>query len=222
MEAAAQLWPCPSYGVLWLLLQRKTIATILRICKNLPSTPERAQLTLPRQCLPNSLQMLLILPLNTIFIKVHGVWMEYEFGAKFCFVLFWEESHHVEKHLIHGWAPPSKQHQSPAGWSTRPQHSPGTSSEYLGSSFLCDRGASIWPRISWSQGCTLSDTAISWFLSTVPLFSLSLCLHSELSYVGAEPASFSDYIWIYSHRLSLYFEGKLDQICSFLLLLVLV
>lgn len=53
-------------------------------------------------------------------------------------------------------------------------------------------------------------------------FPFLLCLHSELSYFGAEPASFSDYIWIYSHRLSLYFEGKLDQICSFLLLLVLV
>lgn len=91
---------------------------------------------------------------------------------------------------------PDLQQDGAPDHSTRQEPAP----EYLSSSFLYDL-VSIWPRISRSQSCTLSDTAISWFLSTVPLFSLSLCLHSELSYFGAEPASFSDYIWIYSHGL---------------------
>lgn len=165
--------------------------------------------------------MLVFLPLNTIFNKVYGV--SY-FGLNLIYTLFFPgnnlttlRSTWFMGELLQACSPTLRQDGAP-DHSTPQEPAP----EYLSSSFLCDRGVSIWPRISWSQSCTLSDTAISCFLSTVPLFSPSVCLHSELSYFGAEPASFSDCIWIYSHRLSLYFEGKLDQICNFLLLLVLI
>lgn len=121
------------------------------------------------------------------------------FGAKFCFdshfVLFQEEAHHTEKHLPQ-WVSSSKQEalipqQDGAPACSAPQE---PAAGNLSSLFFCDGGVSIWPRTSLSQNSALSDIAISWFLSTAPLFSLSLCLHSELSYFGAQPACFSDSI----------------------------
>lgn len=176
---------------------------ILRICKNctlcpallegLSSHRQDGALPLPYKCSS--------LPLNTTFIKVCGI--SYLGPNSVLTYALWFSRKNLTTlrstwsmgELLQASSPDLQQDGAP-DHSTRQEPAP----EYLSSSFLYDL-VSIWPRISRSQSCTLSDTAISWFLSTVPLFSLSLCLHSELSYFGAEPASFSDYIWIYSHGL---------------------
>lgn len=125
-----------------------------------------------------------------------------------------------------GWAPP----ENKAWVFSRMEHPTAplpldSAGGNLGASSYCDRGVSEFGWECLPKQHTVRYTNLM-ILSTAPLFSLSLCLHSELSYFGLEPACFSAFIWIYSHWALLEFEKKptksLDQICNILLLLLLV
>ena len=133
---------------------------------------------------------------NIAFIKVHGVSYSGPNSVLIYTLCFSRKMlTMLRSTCLRGWAPLRKKPRSPSRTEHRTAALPREpASGNLSGCFFCDRGVSIWPRISPSQNSALSDAAILWFLSTVPLFSLSLCLHSELSYFGAEPACFSDSI----------------------------
>lgn len=180
-----------------ILRVRKDRTLCLALMEGLSPQHQGCAFPLPYKC--TSLQP------NITFIKVRGVSYSGP-NSVFIYTLCFSRKKltMLRSTCLRGWAPLSKKPWSPSRTELQTAALPGEpAAGNLSGLFFCDGGVSIWPRISSSQNSALSDTAISWFLSTVPLFSLSLCLHSELSYFGAEPACFSASIWIYSHRLSL-------------------